>query len=204
MKAVMLDVPQDLLDRRRRWGADKKDEVWDGVLHMVPPPRRTHQDFEVELLFWLRAFWAEPLGNRVHRGVGLTTADNLEDWVHDYRVPDLTLLTPDRFHIDHDVCFAGAPAVVVEIHSPGDEAYEKFGFYAEVGAPEYWILHRDTRRPELYALRGGEYELKAPDAPDAAGWLHSEATGVRMLHAEPDRVVLRRGDDGETERMLPE
>jgi hypothetical protein len=34
----MLDVPGSLLDERRRLGLDVVDEVWEGVLHMVPPP----------------------------------------------------------------------------------------------------------------------------------------------------------------------
>ena len=38
MRAVMLDVPESLLDERRRLGLDVFDEVWEGVLHMVPPP----------------------------------------------------------------------------------------------------------------------------------------------------------------------
>jgi hypothetical protein len=34
----MLDAPQAMLDERRRPGHDVRDEMWDGVLHMVPPP----------------------------------------------------------------------------------------------------------------------------------------------------------------------
>jgi hypothetical protein len=37
----MLEVPQAMLDERQRLGLDGRDEMWDGELHMVPPPR-TH------------------------------------------------------------------------------------------------------------------------------------------------------------------
>jgi hypothetical protein len=34
-----------MLDERRRLGQDVRDEMWDGVLHMVPPPGGAHQDY---------------------------------------------------------------------------------------------------------------------------------------------------------------
>jgi hypothetical protein len=45
MRVVMLDAPQELLDERRRLGQDVRDELWDGVVHMVPPPCDAHQEF---------------------------------------------------------------------------------------------------------------------------------------------------------------
>ena len=36
MKALMAEVPSDLVETRRRIGADRWDEIWDGVLHMPP------------------------------------------------------------------------------------------------------------------------------------------------------------------------
>jgi hypothetical protein len=44
MKAVMSEALPDVLDWRRRTGADCWDEMWDGVLHMPPMPNRIHQD----------------------------------------------------------------------------------------------------------------------------------------------------------------
>ena len=45
MTVLVLDESQigDVLDDRRRRGADRWDEMWDGVLHMVPPPGSDHQ-----------------------------------------------------------------------------------------------------------------------------------------------------------------
>jgi len=34
----MLEAPEELLAERRRKGHDRFDEVWEGVLHMLPPP----------------------------------------------------------------------------------------------------------------------------------------------------------------------
>lgn len=42
MRAVMLEVPEYLLEERRRLGHDRWDEMWDGELHMLPPPHGDH------------------------------------------------------------------------------------------------------------------------------------------------------------------
>jgi hypothetical protein len=38
MRVVWLEAPGGLLEERRRLGLDIRDEMWDGVLHVVPPP----------------------------------------------------------------------------------------------------------------------------------------------------------------------
>lgn len=104
------------------------------------------------------------------REVNLTDIDDEETWTHNYRIPDLVLLDPNRRHIDKDKYMAGAPLVVVEIRSPGDETYEKFDFYAGLGVPEVWLFDRDTKEPEVYELRDGSYRRRVADAD---GWLRS-------------------------------
>jgi hypothetical protein len=42
----MARVPSDLLAWRKTTGADRFDEMWEGVLHMVAAPNREHQDLE--------------------------------------------------------------------------------------------------------------------------------------------------------------
>ena len=46
MKAVMPSVPPEILEWRKRTGADRWDEMWEGVLHMGPTPNYDHQDLE--------------------------------------------------------------------------------------------------------------------------------------------------------------
>src|SRR5258705_9292127 len=69
MKAVMANVPEHILEWRRRNGADQWDEMWEGVLHMTPSPNREHQDIEGALEFWLRLNWAQPQGCRVYHQI---------------------------------------------------------------------------------------------------------------------------------------
>lgn len=165
---------------------------------MAPVPNRTHQDLAIDVLVWLRACWARPRHARVHAPVNLALPGG---WPHDYRIADLVLLTPDRFHIDHDEYFEGPPAVVVEIRSPGDDTYEKLPFYARLGVPEVWVIDRDTRRPELYRLNQREYQTAAPDAD---GWLHSPATDVRFRAEPGGKLAVQMGDDESTRQSLPE
>jgi Uma2 family endonuclease len=198
VKGVLCDVPQSLLDERRRTGADRWDEMWDGVLHMTPSPSREHQDFQDELRSWIRTHWARPFGNRVHRELNLCLPGG---WPNDFRIPDLLLLDPPRFHIDKDTYFDGAPLVVIEIHSPGDETYEKFDFYAELGVPEVWIIHRDTRKPQLFALKDAGYD---PVPANEEGWLISLATDIRMKARRPKKLLIQYADDDTTAELLPE
>ena len=194
----MPEVPQHVLDWRKRTGADQWDEMWEGVLHMPPVPNRDHQHLAAQVSFWLTTYWAKPAGNKVYLPINLASVGG---WPNDYRIPDLVLLTPDRFHIDHNEYFEGAPTVVVEIHSPGDEAYEKMPFYARLGVPEMWIIDRDTRVPDVYVLKGTDYEGQPPAAD---GWIPSAATGIQ-LGAEPGRkLAIEMASDPSTRRVLPE
>jgi Uma2 family endonuclease len=198
MKALMLDVPSNIVQWRRRTGADRWDETWEGVLHMPPMPNRDHQAIEGALERWLWQNWAQPGGNRVYHQINVAAVGG---WDDDYRIPDLVLLTPDRFHIDHNEYFEGPPAVVVEIHSAGDESYEKLDFYGRVGVPEVWILDRDTKQPAMFVMRGGECEHQRPDAD---GWLVSGATGVRLRAEGEEKLAMQIADRAETLALIPE
>jgi len=198
MKGVMAEVPSDIIESRRRTGADHWDEMWEGVLHMPPMPNRDHQDLEWMLETWLRTQWAVPRGNRVYHQINLAAPGGWPD--KNYRIPDLVLLTPDRFDIDHNEYFEGAPTVVVEIRSPGDETYEKLPFYAELRVPEVWVIDRDTREPEVRVFRGNGY---IEQAPGTDGWIHSAATGIELRAADPRKVALRITGDETTRQDLP-
>ncbi len=198
MKAVMPEVPEHIVQWRKRTGADQWDEMWEGVLHMPPSPSRSHQELEGTLETWLRIHWARPRGNKVFHQINVAA---IGGWQDDYRIPDLVLLTPDRFHIDRNEYFEGAPTAVVEIHGPGDEAYGKLSFYAKLGVPETWIIHRDTRVPEVYLLKGGHYE-KQPARTDA--WIQSPATGIELRAESGPKLAVRIIGNPESLRLLPD
>ena len=198
LRGVFTDVPEFILEWRKKTGADRWDEMWEGVLHMSPPPRVRHQAFEGWFETWLRVHWARPNGYEIYHQVAVSPGGH---WVSNYRVPDLVLLKPDRFHINRSEYFEGGPNVVVEIHSPGDESYEKLPFYAALGTPEVWIIDRDSKAPEIHLLEGGKYRLLPVDGD---GWLRSPMTGVEMRVDNPGRLMLRLKGDEATRDEIPD
>ena len=117
--------------------------------------------------------WAKPRGNKVYHQINLAAPGGWPN--RNFRVPDLVLLTPPRFGIDHNEYFEGAPDVIIEIHSPEDESYDKLPFYADLRVPEVWIVHRDTREPQVYVL-GREGYRQQP--AENRGWIVSPVTSV--------------------------
>jgi Uma2 family endonuclease len=198
MRAVMPVLLPDVAALRKQSGADQYDEMWEGVLHMPPAPNRSHQDLEGSMEVYLRINWARRWGAKVYHQINLAA---IGGWMDNYRIPDLVLLKPERFAIDRNEYFEGAPNVVVEIHSPGDEAYEKLKFYAALGVPEVWIIHRDTGEPEIYYLRRRRY---AKVRPTASGWLRSRETGLELRQGKSGKLAIRIAGDESTRQDLPE
>jgi Uma2 family endonuclease len=149
MRTLVLDPPtaglDPLLERRRRSGLDRLDEVWEGVYHMVPAPSHAHGDLESQLHAILR-----PLARRADlRMIGQS---NLGEGEHDFRVPDSALHRPGVHGTWHPTA-----ALVVEIVSPGDETWEKLPFYAARRVDEVLIVDPQERSVSWLALEDGEY-----------------------------------------------
>lgn len=198
MKAVNPVAPDDLLEQRRRMGADQWDELWEGVLHMSPMPSPEHQELEYQLEDWLRRNWRRKSGGRVLHLVNLAGP---EGWPNDYRIPDLILVPRDRLTGFQPTHFAGTPLVVVEIRSPDDESYEKLPFYADLGTPEVWIIDRDSREIEVLVLNRGTY---VGVEPDGEGWRTSPATGVQFRPEGERKLALRLESHPAVVTMVPE
>jgi len=169
----MVDVPASVLEERRAAGVDRRDEMWNGTLHMVPPPSGEHQRLGVELMLVL-APRAKDRGLVPFYETGLFRPGVDSD----YRVPDQIYTRPDTC-TERGV--DGAASVVVEIRSPEDETYDKLGFYADLGVAEVLVIHTHERRCELFVLRGGSMVLVQPDEQ---GRLHSAELDAAFATAE--------------------
>ena len=149
MRTLVLDPPtaglEQLIERRRHSGLDRLDEVWEGVLHMVPAPSHAHGDLESQLHTILR-----PLA----RAAGLTMIgqSNVGEGEHDFRVPDGAIHRPGASGTWHPTA-----ALVVEIVSPGDESWEKLPFYAAHMVDEVLIVDPQERSVSWLALDGERY-----------------------------------------------
>lgn len=160
----MLDVPDAMLDERRRLGLDGRDEMWVGELHMVPPGGGRHQRFGTQLLVVLAPL-AEDRGLAPSYETGLFRTDT------DYRVPDQLYCRPE----DRSERGAEGAELVIEIRSEGDETYDKLDFYAERGVREMLIAYPDDGRFELLRAVG---DRLLPVTADREGALRSEVLGA--------------------------
>jgi Uma2 family endonuclease len=152
MKTVVLgEMPPaiaSLIAERQRLGLDRHDEIWEGDYHMVPVGSFEHASTGSSL--------NQLLGVRA-RTAGLVSSleFNLGEPT-DFRVPDL------GFHRGRPSgVWISTAAVVVEVRSPGDESYEKFGFYFAHGVEEILIADLVTQTVQWYA-RGDEGFVSAP------------------------------------------
>ena len=144
MRAVVLEMPPHWLEERRRLGHDKRDEVWDGVLHMVPQPGMPHMRLEAAL-FRALAPIAEAHGFEAVFEASLYAS--IDD--KNYRVPDISVVDPAN---TSERGIERHAEVVIEILSPDDESRDKLPFYAMCGVREVWFIEPKTRTFEILSL----------------------------------------------------
>jgi Uma2 family endonuclease len=156
-----------MIRQRRLRGIDQKDEVWEGVYVMAPPPDHDHQSviYKMGLAF----------GNIIElTGLGLVTpgvgvSDRDEGWTKNFRVPDISVFLTGTTAILKGTHWLGGPDFAVEVISPYDKSREKFDFYAKVGVKELLLVDRKPWALELYRLEEGvlvlvgKSVLKKPD-----------------------------------------
>jgi Uma2 family endonuclease len=154
-----------LIERRRRLGLDHRDEMWEGVYRVNPPPSHEHQGVLQQL--------AELLGP-LARDAGLDPLIQefgLGDGKDDYRVPDGGLHRPGASGVWHPTA-----ALVIEIVSPGDDTWQKLPFYAAHRVQELLILDPATRSIDWLALnpREAQTQVQTEQKDDYRPIEHSE------------------------------
>jgi Uma2 family endonuclease len=199
LKAVMPSVPEWILEERRKTGADWRDEMWEGVLHMAPEASPEHDDINGDAFFFLKLH----LGRRfkVLLPTNLSPPDPPGGWTRNFRIPDIMIARLSPTFVRHASHYEGTPDVVVEVRSPGDESEEKLPFYAVLGVMEAWLIDRDTKEPRVLALMEEGSYVQRPAGPD--GWIRSEVTGVEM-RARGGKLELRLAGDASTLARIPE
>ncbi len=134
---------EELIARRRALGQDGFDEVWEGEYHVAPHAHSDHGLIEHELAALLRP-WAKRAGLL---GSG---AFNLGE-PQDYRVPD------GGYHRSRPgSLYVSSAPVVLEVVSPDDETFAKFGFYAAHGVREVLVALPEERAVRCYDPSTGE------------------------------------------------
>ena len=188
------DAPfKALIQRRRKLGQDRKDEVWDGVYVILPDPTNEHQELVGNLDSIARQVVVSVGTGRVFPGANVS--DRRRGWKKNFRVPDLVVVLSGGRAVDCGTHWMGGPDFLIEIQSPGDDTDEKIPFYGQLGVHELLIIHRDTRRLRLYRHDGTDF---APiELADAKQWLASAVVPLafrRTTVGGRPRTEIRRTD----------
>lgn len=145
-------LEEEIRAQRELTGADRFDEVWEGVYIMAPLANDEHQGLQLQFCFILQAT-VGAVGALVRAGVNVS--DRVVDWKQNYRCPDVVVFLPGTKARNCDTHWLGGPDFAIEIVSPLDKSREKIPFYEKVGVRELLIVDRDPWRIELLRLRSG-------------------------------------------------
>ena len=162
---------EQLLERRRRSGADRFDEVWEGRYVVAPDLHSAHGAIQGHLFALL-----EPAARRLGLRAALTF--NLGR-PGDVRKPDGGLLSGTH-GVWHDTA-----VLVVEVLSPDDMTFEKLDFYTAHGVRELLVVDGVHRSVRCFALQEGQVErdrsevlgLTTADVAGAIDWPSSDDWG---------------------------
>jgi Uma2 family endonuclease len=135
-------------------------EIIEGELFVTGMPQWKHQEVTnnvcVELTLWSRQ---TGLGEAAtNPGLVFTDTDEV--------IPDVVWVSYERLAqiLDESGHLAGAPELVVEVMSPGEEnekrdRQSKLKLYSVQGVREYWICDRIQQKVEVYLRENGVLKL---------------------------------------------
>lgn len=145
-----------------KWAFDERLEIIKGkIFKMSPAPGSVHQRISLRLSRWIGDYlegqqceaFPAPFDVRIPRLSG-----NDKEIITVVQ-PDLCVIC-DPKKIDGRGCL-GAPDIVVEILSPGNNKKElknKYEVYEEAGVLEYWIIQPEEKTFLKYTLHDGKFQ----------------------------------------------
>jgi Uma2 family endonuclease len=204
MAVLVLDPSEErrLKRERARTGADRFDEVWDGVYVMAPLANNEHQFIATTLAAAIGNAFAQPDEGQVFAGCNVS--DRGVTWEKNYRCPDVAVFLAGNPAKDCGTHWFGGPDFAVEIVSPKDRSRDKLDFYFKVGVCELLIVDRKPWKLELYRNDGeslglvGVCPLAKPKPLDSA--VIPFRFSLTAGRPRPILVVVRR-TDGHTTRI---
>lgn len=145
-----------------KWKFEERVELIKGrIFKMSPAPNRRHQRLSGDIYYELRNYlkgkkcevYVAPFDVRLPR-------KSKEDKdIITVLQPDICVIC-DPAKLDDRGCI-GAPDIVVEILSPGNNSKElknKYEIYEESGVSEYWVVSPQDQTFALYRLEAGTYQ----------------------------------------------
>ena len=134
-------------------------ELIEGELYVSTAPDLIHQRTLGNIYHAFRSFLIEHPVGEILFGPGVILSD------YDGVIPDLVYLSNERRNeIATGERIYGAPTLVIEILSPGNQNRErdrklKLKLYARCGVEEYWIVDPRERSIEVYRREGETLKL---------------------------------------------
>ena len=138
---------------------EKRYELLDGEIKMLPGPTTTHQFISRNLEFILHAFVrGQALGYVLDSPIDVVFGEGDD---REVAQPDIIYIRKERQPIIKKAEIQGAPDLVVEILSPGtetrDRGYKKH-LYGRYGVNEYWIIDPEMENVDVWCIAGASYE----------------------------------------------
>lgn len=145
-----------------RWGIDERLELIKGRIYEMRAPSMVHQKVLTQIFGPLFLYFKK------HRcqvfvapfDIRLTHQSTADDAITTVVQPDVCVICNES-KLDARGCL-GAPDIVVEILSPGNNKKElniKYHLYEEFGVKEYWVVHPIKKSMMKYTLnKEGKYE----------------------------------------------
>ncbi len=134
---------------------DKRYEVLEGDIMMVPAPSTLHQRLSWEIGFVIGRFVKENnLGYIFDAPTDVVFAEDV------VTQPDILFIGKERASIIEKNAIMGAPDLVVEILSPSstfNDVVKKRGLYQRYGVKEYWVVFPEEKAIEVATLEDGVY-----------------------------------------------
>ena len=135
---------------------DKRYELHDGDLVVVPSPKEQHQRSSLDLATELILF-----ARRTGLGQVYIAPFDIVFSNHDVVQPDVIFVSNDRLDIITPDNIQGAPDLVIEVLSPStahrDRTFKR-ALYARHGVREFWLVDTDTRTIEVLQLDEDGYQ----------------------------------------------
>ncbi|MFQ5824828.1 MAG: Uma2 family endonuclease [bacterium] len=143
-----LNLPED----------DKRYEIINGELVMVPAPSTNHQDIGLNIKYELKRFIEKYKVGKIYDAptdVVLSETNVVQ--------PDILFITKDHYDIITEKNITGAPDLIIEILSPSTGYYdliEKKEIYEKFGVREYCIVDPKKQWVEIYTNKANKFALK--------------------------------------------
>ena len=175
-------LTEEILRERQALGNRTRDEVWEGVTHIMPEPDNEH--LRIATFFstvFSMLFGLDP-ANSVQSTANIS--DRIKGWKKNYRNPDMVYYSAGSRAEDHGTFWYGGPDFLLEIVSPDDMSRDKLPFYATIGTKEVLILDREPWQFELHQLSRGRTSTYG-DSPSRGPNRLAKWNGPAPIHFAP-------------------